>query len=229
MSVQSQIQRITTWRDRLTAKLQNLNLISSGTHTLQEDADAFDNFGFSLQATKTYMLGAADIDSSVLPDNGYNGMEKLEFQLDPQAINPAYIVSGSTILGVAGTAVVSQSLRRMSWNIGTVSNSSTCSVTLPAEYAYGTGSSTDPGVIPEFAEIALFRKSASASGYHTVDLLRKEASDGVCHAYLTDSSKNVYSTTFTYSYSNNGRTMTFAINNPGTNRFNGTYTVYMYY
>jgi hypothetical protein len=123
MSIATEISRIKSLRDDLSAILAEKNIISHGEHTLEEDVVALENFvpsTYNLQ-TKSASLGQ-DGPLIITPDSGYQGLSSLALARNSTYVKANYIKSGHKIMNVTGGAALVNNLRKLTWNV-TINNS----------------------------------------------------------------------------------------------------------
>lgn len=236
MSVATEISRITGLRNDLTDILQDKNLISSGSHTLEEDVEAVENFvpsSYQLQ-TKSITLGQNAL-STVYPDSGYVGMSSVSLPVDDTYVKPAYIVSGNRILGVDGTANTIVNIRKIYWDLSSsFLNTKTIVLKSSEAQCYPSGSFTPGDPLPlityQESEFLLLR-----TGYYNHSITTNEANilltpldSGSNLCYCNSANGSLVFEYFTKTYNSNRTELTITLN--GTNNyFRGHYYAQIFY
>lgn len=200
MSIATEISRIKGLRNDLTDILVDKNIISSGTHTLEEDVVAVENFTpstYNLQS-KTVSLGQNEL--TVTPDTGYNGLSSVSFTKNSTYVRANYIKSGHKIMNTTGTAGIINNLRKLTWQvqISQVSQSAS-SITLYSSNAtaFPNGSFTPGNRLPvDLSEgssdpFVLYMRRSSSYVFEWDDL-RKEVLLVICYNMFNTNNRKTY-------------------------------------
>lgn len=237
MSIPTEITRIQGLVTRLVTKLRSLGLLDSNTHDFEDAVTACENLGSNLE-NKTLTLGEDVPTPQVTPSSGYSGMSQLSFPINGNQINPAFIVEGNTIVGVAGTAIINNlKMRRASFTVN-IDNSNTFTIT--AENCY---QNTNPptgwvhlSYMPIFNELMMFKRSGAFSSnkrtcltvFHNIVNGYGEWTAVDSSAAFTHIGDPSHPNLVEYTYSADGKSLTVRLASQ-LDVFNGNYVVYIYF
>lgn len=237
MSIATELSRLLGLRQRLTSILQGKSIIGSGDHDLEDDVIAVENLNYTFQ-TKSITLGqSAPNPNPITPDNGYDGLARVNVAVS--GISGSQIVQDHKILGIPGTAVYIENLKKVYWTFSTSYNYWS-SVTLESSGAscYPAGSFTPGSALPDITSInydkeLIIIRTGRGSGTPS----KTEINFGIAPY---DQGSNRYMQTIsngpTLSYPGNEFTLSMNSNKtniiitlPGNVKFYGTYLIQVAY
>lgn len=230
MSIQTEITRISGLVTRLITKLRSLGVLDNNSHDFEDAVAACENLGANTEE-KTVVLGEDPPPNPILPSQGYGGMSKVAFTVNGNQVNPAYIVQGSTILGIPGTAITGGLVMRRASFVISRNNANPMVINI-SEIYYPSGLP----VFPVFNELILFKRTNSfASGKKTCVTVFYNKANGYGEYVTIDGNANFehngdasHQNKVQFEYSTDGKQLTITLNS-ATDVFHGNYVLDIYY